>query len=116
MFTGQQTLFPFDYDYEVTPRVWLGYKSRNGLGWRVNYWEFDHDGATSNSLADGQNIYGAHAVTIIFPANIFATTPGSTLTTNDSLVTEVFNLYGTYDTRPVWNRHQRRVWTAFMPS
>jgi len=31
------------YDFEVSPRVWLGYQTSSGLGWRVRYWQFDHD-------------------------------------------------------------------------
>ncbi len=95
---GQQTLFPFDYDYEASPRIWAGYRNPDGVGVRATYWNFDATGNGAANTSDGFNIYGAHAITIIFPANIFAAAPGSTLTTQDQLETEITNLYGTYDT------------------
>jgi len=33
---------PFDYDYEISPRFWFGYRNANGTGWRARYWQFDH--------------------------------------------------------------------------
>lgn len=30
------------YDYEATPRLWLGYRSCDGFGVRISYWVFDH--------------------------------------------------------------------------
>ncbi|MCL4201568.1 MAG: hypothetical protein KJ000_03685 [Pirellulaceae bacterium] len=35
------------FDYEATPRVWLGYEHGSGLGARATYWQFD------NSNPDG---------------------------------------------------------------
>jgi hypothetical protein len=32
----------FKFDYEVTPRFWLGYVGQCGLGARLRYWQFDH--------------------------------------------------------------------------
>jgi hypothetical protein len=96
--TGLQTLVPFEYGYESTPRAWLGFKRSNGTGVRVTYWAFHGDGQTQTEVADGLNIYGAHAVSVIFPANIFATNPGETLQSSDSLRTQIFNYLGTYDT------------------
>ncbi len=96
--TGLQTLVPFEYGYETTPRAWLGFKRSNGTGVRVTYWGFHGNGQTQTEVADGFNIYGAHAVSVIFPANIFAVNPGETLQSADSLNTQVFNYLGTYDT------------------
>ncbi len=96
--TGQQTLIPFEYDYQASIRAWLGYKAASGFGMRVTYWNFDADGQPSDNTADGINIYGAHVVSIIFPANIFAAAPGDQLLNNDSLKTQIVNYYGTYDT------------------
>ena len=42
--THDTTSVPFSYDFEVTPRIWIGYTSRCGLGARARYWEFDHAG------------------------------------------------------------------------
>jgi hypothetical protein len=95
--TGQQTLYPFDYGYEVTPRIFAGFKNADGVGVRGTYWNFDASGSGASNTSDGFNIFGAHAITIIFPANIFAATPGSTLVTQDQLETEITNLYGTID-------------------
>lgn len=96
--TGLQSLIPFDYDYQATPRIWLGYKTADGFGARATWWNFDADGQTSSNTADGINVYGAHAVNVIFPANIFAAIPGETLTNNDSLKTQIQNYHLTYDT------------------
>lgn len=97
MVSGQQTLFPFQYDYDATPRIWAGIRNRGGVGLRGTYWSYDANGRSSTNVADGINIFGAHAITIIFPANIIAAIPGSTLQTQDSLETEITNLYATYD-------------------
>ena len=97
--TGQQTLVPFEYDYQSTLRGWVGYTTPEGFGFKVTYWGFDDEGRTRVNTADGTNIFGASAVTVIFPANIFAIAPGETLTSTDFLKTQVINYYGTYQTR-----------------
>ena len=95
--TGQQTLFPFQYEYDATPRIWAGIRNSNGVGIRGTHWSYDATGRTSTTVSDGINIYGAHAVTIIFPANIFAAIPGSTMQNQDSLETQITDLYATFD-------------------
>ncbi len=95
--TGQQTLFPFQYEYDASPRIWVGVRNANGVGLRGTYWSYDGNGNSSTNMSDGFNIYGAHAITIIFPANILAAIPGSTLQNQDSLETQITNLYATYD-------------------
>ncbi len=94
--TGTQSLIPFSYDYSPTPRVWFGVRSGQ-TGLRVSYWDFDQEGDSSNRAADASNIYGAHVVSTIFPANIFALQPGQSLIANDSLETRIINVYGTID-------------------
>lgn len=96
--TGQQTLVPFEYDYEATPRIWLGHRRDDGFGVKFCFWEFDAGGQSSSNVADGFNLFSAHAVNIIFPATIFAAGPGETLTNNDALKTQIQNYYVTYDT------------------
>lgn len=96
--SGQQTLVPFQYDYDATPRITLGFTNREGVGLRATYWNYEGEGTTSTNVADGMNVFGAHAVTIIFPANILAFIPGSTLQNQDSLEAQITNLYATYDT------------------
>jgi hypothetical protein len=40
----------FDYDLELSPRVWLQYEHGDGLGLRAKYWQFQHSaGAASGS-------------------------------------------------------------------
>lgn len=36
----------FEYDYEITPRIWGAIQSGNGLGLRGSYWQFEHDAPT----------------------------------------------------------------------
>ena len=33
-----------EFDYEITPRLTLGWVRNDGLGFRIRWWEFDHDG------------------------------------------------------------------------
>lgn len=40
-----------DFNYQITPRVFLGYVGANGLGGRVRYWQYDH-GANTNTAND----------------------------------------------------------------
>ncbi len=96
--TGQQVLVPFSYDYGPTPKVWLGVNGQNGIGLKSTYWQFDHDGAARSTSSDGTTLLGAHAATIIFPANIFTANPTESLLTSSSLWTETFDLCGTIDT------------------
>ena len=95
---NSQSLIPFDYDYQASIRAWGGFRLASGFGFRTNFWGFDADGQTSSNVADGNFIYGAHAISVIFPANIFAIAPGQRLVNTDSLRTQVYNFLGTYDT------------------
>ncbi len=38
----------FDFQYDVSPRVWFGYVGPGGLGMRTTYWQYDHQ---PNSLS-----------------------------------------------------------------
>ncbi len=96
--TGQQTLHPFQFDYKVTPKIWIGFKNSEGIGVKASYWSFDADGETRNNISDGITLFGAHAVTVIFPANIFTFAPGDTLQTSSNLQAQITNLYATYST------------------
>lgn len=41
--TGIQGLAQdLEFGYELAPRFWAGYQGCDGLGWRIRYWEFDH--------------------------------------------------------------------------
>ncbi len=94
--SGTQSLIPFSYDYAATPRVWFGVRSGQS-GLRLSYWEFDQDGNSTNNSATPTNFFGAHVVSTIFPANIFAMQPGQQLVANDSLETQIINLHGTIE-------------------
>jgi hypothetical protein len=96
--TGLQTLHPFQYDYKVTPKIWVGFKNTEGMGIKASYWSFDADGAVRDNVSNGITLFGAHAVTVIFPANIIAAVPGDTLRTSSNLQAQITNLYGTYST------------------
>lgn len=96
--TGQQTLHPFQYDYTVTPKIWVGFKNAEGMGIKASYWSFDADGAVRDNTSNGTTLFGAHAVTVIFPANIMAAVPGDTLQTSSNLQAQITNLYASYST------------------
>ncbi|MDA7902126.1 Lpg1974 family pore-forming outer membrane protein [Mariniblastus sp.] len=96
--TGQQTLHPFQYDYKVTPKIWVGFKNAEGMGIKATYWSFDADGAVRDNTSNGITLFGAHAVTVIFPANIMSFVPGDTLQTSSNLQAQITNLYASYST------------------
>lgn len=37
-----------NWDYDITPRITLGYVTDSGLGFRTRFWEFDHTQSTIN--------------------------------------------------------------------
>lgn len=41
------------YDFEASPRFWLGYQTSSGLGWRTRYWQFDHNANPVVDPVDG---------------------------------------------------------------
>lgn len=52
-------------DYEATPRIWLGYQHCDGLGFRLRYWEFDHDYGAVSALTPSQiDVMGVDTYTI----------------------------------------------------
>ena len=96
--TGQVDLLPFQYGYELSPRVWFGFKSESGMGVRASFWGYDEGGTGRTLTADGTNLIGAHVVSTMFPSNIFAGNVGDQLTASDYLQTKIVNLVGTYET------------------
>jgi hypothetical protein len=97
--TGTQNLIPFDNDFELTPRVWVGYTPRNGLGLRGSYWNFDHASRPFNATSNGVQIPSATSTSVIFPALIVAPFPGDELSVNQSLEATTFDLEATHDIR-----------------
>lgn len=96
---GQTTLIPLDYDFNVTPGVWLGVRFDESLGARISYWDFDHGGNTQSLVSDGVNLPGATATTVIYPASIIAPAPGDLLATQNSLNVQTLDAEGTVDFR-----------------
>jgi hypothetical protein len=47
----------FDYDHVLTPRIWLGYQTPEGVGLRASYWEFDQ-GAVAPTVNPPANGFG----------------------------------------------------------
>jgi hypothetical protein len=97
--TGQMDLLGFDFTYDATPRVWLGYSRDDGLGIRATYWRFDHSPQPRTFVADGMTVFTAQAMTVIFPAYIVASTPGDTLAIAGGLDVQTLDVEGTQDLR-----------------
>jgi hypothetical protein len=95
--TGQNTLVPLDYNFNLTPNVWFGFRTRKSLGARVTYWGFNHDGNSRTFISDGLNLPGATATTVIYPAAIIAPAPGDQLQTQNSLNVYTIDAEGTLD-------------------
>ncbi len=91
--TAAISLVPFSYDYDISPRTWLGYTGANGLGVRTRYWQYDHAAAPfqSSPFVPAQ----AHVVSIIFPATIYSTPPNEILSVGDNLEVHTVDLEGT---------------------
>lgn len=96
--TGTQTLVPFDYDYELTPRVWLGLRNPNGLSFRTSYWNFDHSSQGFQFTNPGLQIPTATATSVIFPATIAGISPGDQLTVESSVNATTLDFEGTFET------------------
>ncbi len=97
--TGTQNLIPFDNDYESTPRVWMGYQTKSGLGVRGTYWNFDHASRPFNATSNGVQIPSATSTSVIFPALIVAPFPGDELSVNQSMRATTVDLEATYNLR-----------------
>jgi hypothetical protein len=95
---GTQTLVPFDYDYELTPRVWLGLRNSNGLGFRTSYWNFDHSSNGFQFTSTGLQIPTATATSVIFPASISGFSPGDQLTVESGVNATTLDFEGTFET------------------
>jgi Legionella pneumophila major outer membrane protein precursor len=87
-------VLPFDYDFETTPRVWLGHVNCDGFGWQARYWRFDGEGDTRSFSPTAD---APLASVFVFGAggnisrNAFAGI-GETLTVSHDLEIDVFDL------------------------
>lgn len=88
----------FTQQYEVTPRVWIGFVGRNGFGLRTQYWQFDHDPSTLSVTDLGPT--EQYQANVFSSANLFSgrllTADGQTLNVSSSLEAHTLELEGTY--------------------
>lgn len=91
---AQMNLIPFDFDFELAPRVWIGYLGPQDRGFQFQYWLYDHDGNSLTEVADAGNVYGAQTVTVVIPAAISTVNPGDVLHVTNALRFETFDLEG----------------------
>ncbi|WP_231612337.1 Lpg1974 family pore-forming outer membrane protein [Novipirellula galeiformis] len=100
------TLVPFDYNYELSPRVWLGWQSLRGGGFRATYFRFDEQAdseavtAVTGSTPVFVYVYGAGGN---LSRNAQAQV-GETLTSNHRLKLQALDLEATQ--RFGWNSLQ----------
>jgi hypothetical protein len=93
--SGAMAMLPFSYDYDLTPRAWLGYTREDGLGVRTRYWQYDH--AADPFQSSPYTVAAAQVVTVIFPATIMAIPPGDVLNVHDELETHTLDLEATQE-------------------
>ncbi len=103
------TLVPFEYDYQLSPRAWLGWQSCNGLGFRATYFRFDESAnreavtAVAGATPVYLFVYGAGGnLSRNANANV-----GQTLVSNHSLKLGSLDLEATQFFR--W-RHSQAIW------
>jgi len=48
---------PFDYDFEISGRYWLGARADNGVGARVRYWQWEHLAARAVSFDEVVDLF-----------------------------------------------------------
>ena len=87
---GAENHVSFSTDYEVTPRLWLGYVNCNGGGWRLRYWEYDHGPATANAVVTASQSVNLGRTRIDAPGTVEAL-HDLTLRTLDLDVTQRFD-------------------------
>ncbi|WP_430452707.1 hypothetical protein [Rhodopirellula europaea] len=98
------TLVPFDYGFELSPRAWLGWQSCGGTGFRATYFRFDESAGTEAVTAVAGAtpvylfVYGAGGnLSRNANANV-----GQTLVSNHSLELNSIDLEATQVVR--WNQ------------
>lgn len=94
--TGTQSLLPYEYGYNATPRGWLGYVGPEQLGVRARYWNLQQDSGPETFVADGFSFPGTQSVTVIFPAAISTDAPGEVLSVSTGIELTTFELEGTF--------------------
>lgn len=97
--TGTLSLVPFSFDYDLTPRVWLGYFGENGTGIRARYWQYDHNADSLMLTATPTTFPGATSISVIFPAAISTLAPGDTLNIASGLEVHTVDVEGAMRTK-----------------
>ena len=71
----------FDYDTELTPRVYVGWRHQDGVGLRATWWQFDHGAATatasppdSTSGLISNPVFGDVDISINDPDDVYSAT------------------------------------------
>lgn len=89
---------PFDYDYDISPRIWFGYRSACGTGWRARYWLYDHVAATEDFSATFPFPFvNVRAPTTIAEIPLTLPTTGGVLETGHRLDLETIDVEVTRD-------------------
>ncbi|WP_236621304.1 hypothetical protein [Rhodopirellula sallentina] len=91
------TLVPFEYDNDLSPRAWLGWQSCRGTGFRFTYFSFDNEPdpvsvtAVTGATPVFVHVFGAGAnLTRNANANV-----GSTLTSHHELKMQAYDIEAT---------------------
>lgn len=90
---GPMSLIPIQGDFNLSPRFELGMALTDDLGVRASYWYYDHNMEAFNGTSSLAAIYGATAVTTVYPANI-AAPPGATLHVQSAIRAQSLDLEG----------------------
>ena len=61
------------FDYETTPRLWVGWQGESGLGLRARYWEFDQVEFGDSQLAPGLRTDSISYDTYVFDLEVIDT-------------------------------------------
>jgi Legionella pneumophila major outer membrane protein precursor len=84
----------FDYDVELSPRIWLKWGSAESLGWRVQWWQLDQD-ANQIVAAAPENGLGVVAPVAFPDVDISISLPGESLQADNHLKLYTVDLEGT---------------------
>ncbi|MBW3596337.1 MAG: hypothetical protein KY475_03570 [Planctomycetes bacterium] len=84
---------PFDYDFEASPRFWLGYVGCSGLGARARYWTFDGDSTASGVFVDDGEAFAFSAGDVL--RRRLAAGPGDAAFAQHDLELETIDLEAT---------------------
>lgn len=85
----------FNYDLEVTPRVWIEICKPNQLGFRVTWWQFDHASPTRVGVVNDSGFETISAPIQFRDIVIAATTPDDIFGAQADLKIDVLDFEGT---------------------